>query len=108
MTKYYRPGFTYQEFAPSFTAEFYKPEEWARLFERVGAKYVVLTSNHHDGYTLSPSPRSWSWKSVDVGPKRDLVAELAAAVRSETSLRFGLYYSLYEWYHPLYEQDQDN
>lgn len=45
---------------------------------------------------------------MDLGPKRDLVGELAAAVKTEGSVRFGLYYSLFEWYHPLYLQDKAN
>lgn len=69
----YKPNFTYQEFAPDFTAEFFNPYQWADLFSRSGAKYVVLTSKHHEGYTLWPSAYSWGWNSYDVGPKRDLV-----------------------------------
>lgn len=82
-------------------------------------RYVVLTGKHHDGYTLWPSNYSFSWNSVETGPHRDLVGEisqnaksvsltpfvseeLAMAVRTHTNLRFGVYYSLREWYHPLY------
>ncbi|KAJ8725512.1 hypothetical protein PYW08_003695 [Mythimna loreyi] len=107
MKNNYPPGFTYQEFAPMFTAEFFDPAAWAQLFAKAGAKYIVLTSKHHEGFTLFPSTRSFSWNSVDVGPRRDLVGELAAAVRNE-SLKFGVYHSLYEWYNPIYNQDKDN
>ena len=40
-------------------------------------RYVVLTSKHHEGFTNWPSHVSWNWNSMDVGPKRDLVGELA-------------------------------
>lgn len=70
-------------------------------------RYVVLTSKHHDGYCLWPSNYSYSWNSVDVGPHRDLVGELANAVRERTSLKFGLYHSLYEWFNPMYVSDRD-
>jgi len=73
MRENYRPGFTYQEFAPLFTAEFYNADAWAELFQKSGAKYVVLTSKHHEGYTLWPSKYSFSWNSVDVGSHRDLL-----------------------------------
>ena len=49
MRKNYPPNFTYADFAPMFTAEFFNPEEWAELFKKSGAKYVVLTSKHHEG-----------------------------------------------------------
>ena len=44
---------------------------------------------------------------MDVGPKRDLVGDLAAAVRNETSLKFGLYHSWFEWFNPLWLQVTD-
>ncbi|XP_063986522.1 plasma alpha-L-fucosidase-like [Diachasmimorpha longicaudata] len=108
MKKNYKPDFSYQDFARDFTAEFYDPNEWARLFEASGAKYVVLTSKHHEGYTLWPSKYSFSWNAMDVGPHRDLVGELADAVRANTTLRFGLYHSFFEWYNPLYLEDKSN
>ena len=75
MAKNYKPGFTYQDFAPMFTAEFYNPVQWAEIFNASGARYVVLTSKHHEGFTNWPSKVSWNWNSVDVGPKRDLVGK---------------------------------
>ena len=73
MAKNYRPGFTYADFASQFTTEFFDPEEWADIFMSSGAKYIVLTSKHHEGFTNWPSKQSFSWNSMDVGPKRDLV-----------------------------------
>ncbi|XP_026494871.2 tissue alpha-L-fucosidase [Vanessa tameamea] len=107
MSKNYPPGFTYQEFAPMFTAEFFNPDDWASLFRKAGAKYVVLTSKHHEGFTLFPSQRSFSWNAMEVGPKRDLVGELAQAVRNR-DMKFGVYHSLYEWYNPIYLEDKKN
>jgi alpha-L-fucosidase len=73
MKKNYPPDFTYADFAPKFTAEFYEPDKWAEIFNASGAKYVVLTSKHHEGYTLWPSKYSFNWNAMDVGPKRDLL-----------------------------------
>jgi alpha-L-fucosidase len=69
----------------------WQPEVWADLFAAAGAKYVVLVTKHHDGVLLWPSdvpnPHKPSWQS-----RRDIVGELAAAVRSR-GMRFGTYYS---------------
>jgi alpha-L-fucosidase len=101
-TRTYGPNFRYQDFAPMFKAELFDPGKWAELFKESGAKYVVLTSKHHEGFTLWPSAQSWNWNSVDVGPHRDLCGDLTDAVKKE-GLHMGFYYSLYEWYNPLYK-----
>lgn len=103
----YKPTFTYQDFAKEFTAEFFNATEWAEIIGQSGAKYVVLTSKHHEGYTLWPSKYSYSWNSVDVGPHRDIVGELAESIRkSDNGITFGLYHSLFEWFNPLYQSDK--
>lgn len=107
MERNYRPGFTYQDFAPQFKAEFFDPDRWAEIFKKAGARYVVLTSKHHEGFTLWPSAVSWNWNAGDVGPRRDLVGDLARAVRNKGGVRFGLYHSLYEWFNPLYLADKE-
>jgi alpha-L-fucosidase len=78
----YPPSFTYADLASQFHAELFDPAEWADIFAASGAKYVVLTSKHHEGFTNWRSNVSWNWNAVDVGPKRDLVADLAQAVRA--------------------------
>ena len=102
---------TYYQLADQFKAELFNPDEWASLFEASGAKYIVLTSKHHDGFTLWPSKdanRTWGfpWNAMDVGPKRDLLGDLFKAVR-KTSVHAGMYYSLYEWFNPLWKSDKD-
>ena len=100
----YGENFDYKQFAPMFKAEKFNPDQWADLFVRSGARYVVLTSKHHDGFCLWPSAQSPGWNAVEVGPKRDLLGDLTAAVR-KTGLKMGFYFSFYEWYHPLYKSD---
>ena len=101
MRDHFGEDFVYSDFAPLFHAELFDPDEWAHLFKRAGAGYVVLVSKHHDGYALWPSRYAKEWNSVDVGPGRDLVGELTYAVR-KAGLRMGLYYSLAEWNNPLH------
>lgn len=100
----YGKDFDYKQFAPMFRCELFDPAEWAEVFRRSGARYVVLTSKHHDGYCLWPAPDAPNWNSVETGPKRDLCGDLARAVRAK-GLKMGYYYSLYEWYHPVYRKD---
>ncbi|HET7810593.1 MAG TPA: alpha-L-fucosidase [Steroidobacteraceae bacterium] len=102
----YGKDFAYPDFAPQFRAEMFDADQWAGILQRSGAKYVVLVSKHHDGFALWPSreaDQSWGrpWNSVELGPKRDLVGELSSAVRRR-GLEMGFYYSLYEWFNPLW------
>ncbi|XP_077504206.1 alpha-L-fucosidase-like [Amblyomma americanum] len=108
MAENYPPGFTYPDFAKDFTCEFFDPDEWARILQESGARYVVLTAKHHEGFTLWPSNVSFNWNAKDVGPKRDLVGDLANAIRSKTNLVFGVYHSLFEWFNPLFLEDKKN
>lgn len=108
--KTYGKHFDYYEFGDMFKADLFDAIEWASLFEQSGAKYIVLTTKHHDGFTLWPSKeandRGFAWNSMEIGPKRDLVGELTKAVQS-TSVKMGFYYSLYEWYHPWWLNDKE-
>jgi alpha-L-fucosidase len=108
--KNYGADFPYQDFAPRFTAELFNADQWAALFARSGARYVVPTSKHHEGFALWPSAeasRTWGrpWNALETGPRRDLLGELAGATRRH-GLKFGFYYSLYEWFNPLWRQDR--
>jgi len=101
---------SYYDLANDFKAELFNPDEWAKLFEQSGAKYIVLTSKHHDGFTLWPNKEAnttwgFKWNAVDVGPKRDLIADLFKSVR-KTTVHAGMYYSLYEWFNPLWKADK--
>ncbi len=83
----------YDDFVAQFLAGHagWQPEPWADLFERAGAKYVVLVTKHHDGVLLwpsdTPNPNKPAW-----GSDRDVVGDLATAVRAR-EMRFGTYYS---------------
>jgi alpha-L-fucosidase len=86
------PEATYRAYAKDFTADKYDPQAWAQLFADAGAKYMVITAKHHDGFTLYDSKYS-DWNVVKASPAgRDLLQPLADAVRAQ-GIKFGLYYS---------------
>lgn len=108
--KNYGAHFAYQQFEPMFTAAMFDPAQWADIFKRSGAKYVVLTSKHHEGYCLwnsAEADRDWGrpWNAVTGTPHRDLLGDLTNAVRAQ-GLKMGYYYSLYEWFNPLWQTDK--
>jgi alpha-L-fucosidase len=77
----------YKDLIPLFRAEHFNAAEWAKLFREAGAQYVVPVAEHHDGFSMYDSGLS-DWTVVKMGPKRDTLGELAAAVRAE-GLHFG-------------------
>jgi alpha-L-fucosidase len=89
----YGPDFSYDDFKPMFNkaAEKFDPDSWADVFKRANARYAVLTTKHHDGFTLWPSrhpnPHKDAWHA-----ERDLVGELTRSVR-DRGMKMGLYYS---------------
>ncbi len=108
--KNYGSNFAYAQFEPMFKAEMFDPKQWANVFKNSGAKYVVLTSKHHEGYCLwnsAEADRDWGrpWNAVTGTPNRDLLGDLTNAVRAE-GLKMGYYYSLYEWFNPLWITDK--
>jgi len=74
--------FGYKDFISKFKAEKFDPAAWARLFKESGAKYVVPVFEHHDGFAMYDCGVS-DWTAAKMGPKRDLEANLAKAVRAE-------------------------
>ncbi|HYK48904.1 MAG TPA: alpha-L-fucosidase [Terriglobales bacterium] len=98
--EHYGANYDYYNFAPIFDREIQKwdPDAWSKVFREAGAKYVVLTTKHHDGFTLWPSATPNPTLAAErQHATRDLVGELTASVRKQ-GLRMGLYYSGgYDW-----------
>ncbi len=80
--------FGYKDFIPLFKAENFDADAWVELFKRAGAQYVVPVAEHHDGFPMYDTALS-EWNSVKMGPKRDIVAEIAAATHQH-GLKFGV------------------
>jgi alpha-L-fucosidase len=79
--------FGYKDLIPLFKAEHFDPAAWARLFKAAGAKYVIPVAEHHDGFAMYASDLS-DWTAAKMGPHRDVIGDLAAAIRVE-GLHFG-------------------
>jgi alpha-L-fucosidase len=80
--------FGYKDFIPMFKAEHFDPTAWAKLFKDAGAKYVVPVAEHHDGFAMYDCGLS-DWTAAKMGPGRDVIGDLAGAVRAE-GLHFGV------------------
>jgi alpha-L-fucosidase len=100
--EHFGANFSYYDFAPAFNRESRKwnPDQMATVFRDAGARYVVLTSKHHEGFTLWPSTTpnpSPTLPKAAQHAERDIVGDLTAAVQKQ-GLRMGLYYSGgYDW-----------
>ncbi len=80
--------FGYKDFIPRFKAESYNADQWAELFKKAGARFIVPVAEHHDGFAMYDCSLS-DWCAAKMGPKRDLIGELASAVRKQGMI-FGL------------------
>lgn len=93
---------TYAELAREFNPRHYDPDSWAALAKTAGARYMVMTARHHDGFALWDSPASYGhFDAPHSAARRDLVAPFVNAVRRQ-GLRVGLYYSPLDWRFPGY------
>ena len=80
--------FGYKDFIPMFTCSNWNPDAWAELFKKSGAKFVIPTAEHHENFALWDSQVT-PFNAVNMGPHRDLIGELAKAVRKQ-GLKFGV------------------
>lgn len=93
------PRAEYAALAKQFNPIKFNAEEWVRIAQAAGQKYMVITSKHHDGFAMFKS--SDPYNVVDATPfKRDILKELADACR-KYGMKLGFYYSqAQDWYHP--------
>ena len=89
-TEHYGPPdkFGYKDFIPMFKAEKFDADAWALLFKQAGARYVVPGAQHHENFAMWDSQVT-PFNAVKMGPKRDIIGELATAVRKQ-GMKLGL------------------
>ena len=86
------PKATYQAYAKQFNPVKYNPQAWVKMAKDAGMKYLVITSKHHDGFTLFGTKAS-KWNIVDATPYgKDLLKPLADECHKQ-GIRLGFYYS---------------
>jgi alpha-L-fucosidase len=91
----------YERLAAFFNPVRFDADAWVRQFKEAGARYIVITSKHHDGFAMFHSAVS-AYNVVDATPfKRDPLAELAEACRRQ-GLKLFFYYSQLDWHHSDY------
>ena len=97
-------GIPYDEYcrlAAGFNPSRYNADEWVKAFKEAGAKYVTITSRHHDGFSMFKTAQS-PYNIVDATPfGRDVIGELAQACHKE-GIKLHFYYSHLDWGRPDY------
>lgn len=93
------PRAEYEKFAPQFNPVKFNAAEWVSIAKNAGMKYIVITSKHHDGFSLYDSQVS-NYDIVDSTPyKKDPIKALADETKKQ-GLKFCFYYSIVDWHHP--------
>lgn len=98
------PDEEYQKYFENFNPDLYNPTEWAKMAKAAGMKYAVITSKHHEGFTLFDS-KFTDYKATNTPYGKDALKEFVDAFRAE-GLKIGFYYSLIDWHHPEYTIDR--
>ena len=89
----------YEKFAERFNPVKFNADEWVNIAHKAGMKYIIITTKHHDGFSMFDSKYS-DYDIIDSTPfGRDPIKELAEACQRR-GIRLGLYYSITDWHHP--------
>lgn len=93
------PTAEYEKFAAQFNPQKFNAKEWVQIAKSAGAKYIVITSKHHDGFSIWDS-KVTKYDIMDATPfKRDILKELSEACRA-AGIQFCLYHSIMDWHQP--------
>lgn len=95
------PVAAYEPLAAQFNPQRFNAEEWVSIAADAGQKYMVITSRHHDGFSMYNTALS-DYKVTNTPFGRDPIEELANACARRSDVKLGLYSSLLDWHHPAY------
>lgn len=93
----------YQRYFDNFDPDLYDPDLWALTAADAGMKYFVITTKHHEGFSLWDSAQT-DYKVTNTPYGRDVLKPMVAAFRNH-GLHAGFYHSLIDWYHPHFKID---
>ena len=91
------PEYGYKDLIPLFTADKFDADEWADLFQKAGARYAGPVAEHHDGFAMWDSKYS-EWNAANMGPKRDVVGELEAAIKKRDMKYVTAFHHAANWF----------
>jgi alpha-L-fucosidase len=94
------PQAEYDKYARKFNPVHYDPEAWVELAANAGAKYIVITSKHHDGFSIYRS--EVSDYDMELTPYKGDPLNMLAAACERRGIRLGFYHSIMDWHHPDY------
>jgi len=98
--------FGYKDFIPMFRGERWSPEKWVATFRNAGARYLVQIADFHDGFPMYDSNLT-EWTSARMGPRRDVVGELARELRNQR-VKFGVSsHRAFHWSFYTFKKDFD-
>jgi alpha-L-fucosidase len=101
------PEYGYKDLIPLFTAEKFDAEEWADLFQKSGAKFAGPVAEHHDGFAMWDTKYS-EWNAAKMGPKRDVVGELAEAIKKRDMKYVTAFHHAANWFFfPVHDKQYD-
>ncbi len=95
------PAHEYEKLMLSFNPDHFNADEWVGLAADAGQKYMVITSRHHDGFSMYDTALS-DYKVTRTPFRRDPIQELADACARRGDVQLGFYSSLLDWHHPAY------
>ena len=72
-------------------------EEWADLFQKAGAQFAGPVAEHHDGFSMWNSKVN-PWNAANMGPKRNVVAELEKAIRGKGMKFMAAFHHAENWF----------
>lgn len=95
------PVSKYEKLVSRFNPTKFNADEWVSIAADAGQKYMVITSRHHDGFSMYDTALS-DYKVTNTPFKRDPLQELANACARRGDVKLGFYSSLLDWHHPAY------